>query len=671
MGEETVKEASQALSEKPAAGYGLPIKGLALGVLGIVFNAVIQTIIGPVSGFGPTGETSLMVVIFLGLITAYAKKIRLSWEDYVAIFTMTYAASVANAGAGYFAFPLWLHTDAVSWLNVLKSSNAVPPAFFGPKHLYELAIEGGTSPPWGELLPFAFTGFAYTMLLGLALIFAAAPFRRQIIEVERLPFPVATATYSGVLNLYAVGEEAKAPILGSRRAWVLLGFLVGFLLTAFTQGYLISELSTIWGVNIPVIPSEWDMSHDVWKSWRGAIVAFDFSATFPWGFFSFFFPMEALITIAITSIITWLVIAPAEVNAGMIPSFDMSMSKDDFWFYAFRVEGIKFFFAGVAIIFGAVLAHYVTGLRSLRETWKSNPEEIIKDYRTTAMLALFGILVFLGIGAAFGGNLLVVLFTAIYILFLVNIYYIRTIGEVNMMWGVWAVYFIHTVNFAEAVGAFQRGVEPVTMTLVGSFVPMMMLLYTSAMTGVAYMESNRFAFLARVGPRKVFSALIVGLVLSYFIEFALQAQLNFQFGLNSRYYGQFEWGELILGYPYRVVHRTDIISRWYSLDDVGSASWLGYYGGLLLGFLLTLGRFQLNLPISAIGMGFAVAITPWDWSYTFIPFLIIKWLLLKIGGGRLYERLGVPLFAGAAAGGMFAAFAAGIAAYFRFLYTGG
>ena len=654
--------------EKGLATYRIPIVGTILGILGVIMAATISTIIGPVSGFGPTAETSMMAIIVIGLITAYIKRLRLSWEDYVVIFALTYTGPITHGGASYYALPLWTNSEAWAWFNRIR--DIVPSMFIGPKDLYEMALKGATAPPWGALAPYAATGFLFTFIYALAMIFACAPFRRQIVEIERIPFPVATATYSTILNLYAEGEEAKAPILGTRRNWVLLGFVVGFLLTAFTEGYLISTIKPEWPVipaNIPGNP--WRTSLDIWKTGWVIVAGFQLSAMFPWGPFCFFWPLEALYSVVLAGLLTYLVIVPLEVRMGMIPSWNMETSYGYLWYLAFRREGIKFFFAGVVMAFGAVIGHYITGFKALRETWKENPPEIVGRYRTTALLALFGIVWFLIVGAMFGGHLGVVLINAIYMLFLVNIYYIRTIGEVNLMWGVWAIYFMHTLETAEALGAFRRGVEPVTTVHIGTYAPMMLLLYTAAMAGVGYMESQRFAFLAKVNPRKVFTTMIVGLIIAYIIQYAMSASLVFQFGLNARYYGQFGWGAWIFRYPYRVVHETHVIKAAYSLDYPGASS-IAYWLCFILGIVLTWGRYAFNIPLSAIGLGFGMALTPWDWQYIAIPFLVIKWLLLRIGGGRLYERVGVPFFAGMCGGGLFAAFFAGLATYFKFLYGG-
>ncbi|RLF17027.1 MAG: hypothetical protein DRN06_04480, partial [Thermoprotei archaeon] len=51
-----------------------------------------------------------------------------------------------------------------------------------------------------------------------------------------------------------------------------------------------------------------------------------------------------------------------------------------------------------------------------------------------------------------------------------------------------------------------------------------------------------------------------------------------------------------------------------------------------------------------------------DWGWPFIPILIIKWLVLKLGGTKLDEQVARPFFAGAAAGGLLGAVVSGIGA---------
>jgi len=644
--------------------YMIPLKGIVVGVLGMILAAIINTIIGPVSGFGPTGETSLMTIAIIAIITSFSKKLRLSLEDYVVVFTMTYAAPVSDGAAEtWFAFPLKIHSDALGWLNKIKSDTALPSWYYGPKEAFDLALEGGVAPPWGLLIPWCITGLGIALLTAFMVMFAAAPFRRQIIEIERLPFPVATGTYSLILNVYAEGEEAKSPVLGTRRNWAILGFIVGFILTAVTQGYVITQVAP----DIVIIPGMWDISHDVWKSVPGMLIALQFNSFFPWSWFGFFFPMESLIGIALGALLTYLVIVPWEISAGLIPSFDMSFSSDDLWFYAFRVEGLKFFFAGVAMINGAVIAHYITGLKANIENWKKNPEDAFGKWRTTVYLAIIAILIYVGFGAAAGGWIPVVFVSALDLLFLANLFWIRGIAEANLMFGSWAVYFMDTLQTIEAFGFAQRGVGKVTPGLIGTYAPQMILLYSCNMAGVAYMESSRFAFLSKVSPKKVVSSLILGIIIAYFIQWYIHVSLNYQFGITSSPYGSFGAGDWILYYPYRFIYQTSVINRWYSLDPTSMPF---YWLCFILGIGLTIGRMYFAIPFSPIGFAFGMMLDPWSFGYTFIPFLILKWIFLKIGGGRLYERVGVPFFAGGAGGAMFAAFVAGVLQYWKYA-TGG
>ncbi|RLE94155.1 MAG: hypothetical protein DRN04_04450 [Thermoprotei archaeon] len=652
------------VTEKGLAAYRLPIKGLILGIIGMLLAVWIIKIIGPVSGFLPTAETSLMFIILIALITSFLPpKLRLSMEDYVVIFAMIYAAPAVSDGSLFFSLPIWIHTDVYSWLNSMKAQGLVPSWVFGPKELYDLALKGGVSPPWGQLTPWILTGFVVTIAYALAYMLAAAAFRRQVIEVERIVFPVATATYTSVISAYAVGEEAKAPLLGTKRNWMIVGLLVGFLLTAFTEGYLVSRVAP-W---LPVIPGTTDLSPQLWKAVPGLMLDMYWNSFFPWSFFGFFFPMESLIGISIGAIVTYMILLPLEIRMGLIPSFDMSMSKEDVWFYAFRVEGFKFFFGAVAMINAVVIAYYITGLKSLRETWKENPEDAFGRYRTTAILAIVGILVFLAVGVIFGGFLPAIFLIALDILFLANMFWIRGIGECNLMWSVWAVYFMDALQICEVMGVVQRGVGEVTPMLVGTYAPMMLALETSSMAGVAYMETSRFAFLAKVSPKKVAAALIVGFIIAYFIESIISAQLTFQFGIRHDYFGAWGYGYYIFFYPYRAIHQVDVIEAWYSLS--GAA--IPFYAFcFILGFALTFARYRWAIPISAIGLAFGMGLDPWSFGYTFIPYLVIKWLMLKLGGTKLVEQVGAPFFAGASAGGMLAAFFAGIAAYYQAIYGG-
>lgn len=650
--------------EKGLAAYKLPIKGLILGIIGMLFAIWIIKIIAPVSGFGPTGETSLMFIILVALITSFLpKKYRLSMADYVVIFALVYAAPVMDGGSRFFSLPIWIHTDVYSWFNKVKALGLVPSWLFGPKELYDLALKGGVAPPWGQLTPWILTGFVISMAYALAYMWAAAALRRQVIEVERLVFPVATATYTSVISAYAVGEEAKAPLLGTKRNWMIVGLLVGFLLTAFTEGYLVSRVAP-W---LPVIPGTTDLSPQLWKAVPGLMLDISWNSFFPWSFFGFFFPMESLIGIAVGAIVTYMILVPLEIRTGLMPSFDMSMSKDDVWFYAFRVEGFKFFFAAVAMINAVVIAYYITGFKSLRETWKENPEDAFGRYRTTAMLAIVSILIFLAVGVVFGGFLPAVFLVALDMLFIANMFWIRGIGECNLMWGVWACYFMDTLQICEIMGVVKRGVGEVTQTLVGTYAPLMLGLYTSDMAGVAYMETSRFAFLSKVSPKKVAAALIVGFIIAYFLEAIISAQLAFQFGIRHGYFGAWGFGYWMFRYPYRAIHEVGIIERWYSLSGAAIPA---YAVSFILGLLLTFARYRWAIPISAIGLGFGMALPPWDFGYQFIPYLIIKWLMLKLGGTKLVEQVGAPFFAGAAAGGMLAAFFAGIAAYYQAIYGG-
>jgi len=162
--------------------------------------------------------------------------------------------------------------------------------------------------------------------------------------------------------------------------------------------------------------------------------------------------------------------------------------------------------------------------------------------------------------------------SALDLLFLANLFWIRGIAEANLMFGSWAVYFMDTLQTIEAFGFAQRGVGKVTPGLIGTYAPQMILLYSCNMAGVAYMEY---------------------------------------------------W---ILYYPYRFIYQTSVINRWYSLDPTSMPF---YWLCFILGIGLTIGRMYFAIPFSPIGFAFGMMLDPWSFGYTFIPFLILKWIFLK------------------------------------------
>ena len=91
---------------------------------------------------------------------------------------------------------------------------------------------------------------------------------------------------------------------------------------------------------------------------------------------------------------------------------------------------------------------------------------------------------------------------------------------------------------------------------------------------------------------------------------------------------------------------------FYGVKDAALALYCALIGiGALLPILAT----RIVMPINSIAAGLALLEcigANLDWGYHALVYLVIKWLILRIGGTKLDEQVARPFFAGAAAGGL-------------------
>ncbi|TLM99042.1 hypothetical protein FDZ71_16320, partial [bacterium] len=188
-----------------------------------------QSFVGPLSGFYVTGEGALSMVFLAAILF----RGRLRPSEYAMIFGMVEAASIAAIEIGAMsAAPL-----AINLLSGLSPLLQVTPDFFRLSSTdVAAAAEGGSSIPWG-LAPIMMAMFAINSAFFLLILVATALFRRTMVEVERLPFPVARASYAvtQLFNSTTIFEHRL------RRRVFLEGVAIGLLLTFVTEGYLISQ----------------------------------------------------------------------------------------------------------------------------------------------------------------------------------------------------------------------------------------------------------------------------------------------------------------------------------------------------------------------------------------------------------------------------------------------
>jgi len=645
-------------TEKPVEKAFTP-KAIIVGIIGSLALVFADAILGPTSGFVATAEVSVMTVVILALIQLYTN-IKFTFAEYVVIYAMVYGAAATYPGWFFWVGALVLpNAEAPAWLADFKAF--VPSWLTLPKHLYEAALPGGQPTPFGELFGQFIVGFVLILVLVFISIFGLMPMRRQIVEIQRLPYPATTAAFTAVSLAVEKPPDEKVPLLGSRRNWLLFGLFIGFITVIFTEGYLVS---TLWP-GVPVIPGHIGDTPGqpgiLWSMIPGAAIGLDMASVFPWSWFGYFAPMDALITIMITMLIVNFVVVPFYISAGII-EFDPSAAFDDIYFDAWYFAPYKLHPLGVALLAGGVIGAYIAAWKYIAETLKDkNPEYDFVSPQMQWILSFVAVIILTGIGIALGAPAVPAFLLSLFLIYVLQMWGVMGLGYINLQytWDAHASSVVGEMCYAAGlIDTSQPSAALVGFTMQGR-------LFTRGDIGAsAFFESSRFAFLGRVNSIKtIIIAIIIGLVIGSFGGQMFEAYLTYSYGINHDVFGTFLDGLWVLAIP-RARNYVRGGFTWYgpSPDELGVFIIL-----LLLAIAIPIlqARVAFTIPFIPIVAGLTVLMSSSaniDWGWTFLPILIIKWLVVKIGGTKLDEQVARPFFAGAAAGGLFGAVVSGIGA---------
>jgi len=185
-----------------------------------------------------------------------------------------------------------------------------------------LLLLSGEHVRWYQLFPF----ILFTALMGT---FIAIPMKRQMINIEQLPFPDGTAAAATLTSLYGKGREAM------RKAYALLaaltlGVVVGFF--RFQEGLL--KLADRVYAALGHIPGLWKFPSNWTTIQRGALEGFGFEPGVLMIGAGMIMGLRVTLSMLGGSILLYFVLAPwllANNNSwGEIPNFSVDPATGDF-----------------------------------------------------------------------------------------------------------------------------------------------------------------------------------------------------------------------------------------------------------------------------------------------------------------------------------------------------
>lgn len=632
---------------------GLTPKSFLIGVILVIGMTILLHLLGGFTIYFPEATTNSLVfaILVIFLLSLFASKIGLTPQEHTVIYAMLL---VSTAFAATWTFTIFGQSIiAVGHPLYGERSSQLMNPIFGPKDpdLVQGAFAGGAEVPWEAWLIPMFYWIMLSLAMCISGLFLSCIMRKQYVEVETLPFPMATP----VLTLTEERSFLRLPNV----KWILWGMLIGLVwipLLFFFLNELYPPLALPrlgYYQNTGMI----DVAPYLWSILPMAVLAFGWSNISILAF-GLLVPTDILLTaVVLHGVFLWIIPA-VEVQMNLLyanPEYSVAGQ----WLYRLADSGFKGAIHHNEILrFGGLIGLGILPLiyerrhivRTLKAVIHPKPDEEASEpltYRwswigfiATTVLAVLLMLV--------GGMPLwaIVLFLLLYNVLILGITRLR--GES----GGWAG---NAEEMRAPISAtlYQAGFasNPATSAHWSSLMISGTYTWWGFLTAmpppVTSSEAFRVASATKTRSRDLFVAISVAIMIAMLI--------GFPFAL---------WG----------IYRYGITGKWlYSridgafMGDMGfwqNVNYLFYTGGApvswnyppdwiqvgvgvaLVGFFMFMRARYVWFPFNPIGIPLAGFVLSPGYIFLWLVAYIIKYAVLKIGGTKLYEEKLVPLAVG-------------------------
>lgn len=607
-------------------------RAFSFAILSSLAWIMAQSFVGPLSGFFVTGEGALSMVFLAAVL--FRGSLRPS--EYAMIFGMVEASSIAAIEIGAMsAAPL-----AINLFSGLSPLLQVTPSFFKLSSTdLAAAAYGGSLIPLG-LTPIIVTMFFINSAFFLLILVATAMFRRTMVEVERLPFPVARAcnTVTQLFNSPATIEHRL------KRRVFLEGVVIGLLLTFVTEGYLIGQELPF----ISLIP--YSMNEPIYQALKsllpGALMGFSWAGAVWTMWFLYLAPAESTITAAVSNFVAYMIMAPLMV-AFKVVSWSPSLSYSEFQYELISGGAISYSWLSAGLLLSAAVVPLLVNLRhALAE--RTSIEVIRRNYLLLS-LACLSLLTILG-AYVMGTPPILSAFLVAAILLGYNLWLTRSLSELNTTQSEQGLFMGCMWALGSSLSGFKLG--ELSGAAYGA-IATSYLFSSNATVGAGCMEAFRLADLTNMHWRDMFLVLLCGLLITSIVGPLLYLSVLYATGLPtfsgdpkgilwsqaaSSLGSDAAFAYIIQGaHPYRLNLSSGLV-------------------GFLMGLAVILIRAKYtSLPISVVAAGVGVATDPGSGFFVFLFPGLARILTLRLGGIRLYEDFGIPLFTGLSCGAVLGA----------------
>lgn len=637
---------------------GISVRSIITSIIFAIIMVWLSTQVyfttGAFSFFNPwpyshtVGAEIVEVVGFLILLhfilQLLGKKLKFTPQEYLVI-TSALLLSAAPIGP-YVAH--WTMNVAIGSrkTGIIESVGNLVPSIWTPPKSTVLPYLIGGSVPWNTLLPYLIVWIIGWTLWGYLNLSLSLLMRRFFIEIENLPFPYATPATEFILTF--TGQKK----LNVSKKWFYIIFILG----------LISYLPLAIRIWIPYFPVPVMKGSAYMRNWW-FINFYDYlkgvAPWAPWAMWpipevtalAYLLPLDVLSTISFMHIFSFYILPPIEFSMGIAPPPPPGGFSDWYSAYKFyaRKVGIKpqllFESGGIwAFALFMVIFNWRYFKNLFTYIFKKPPEDESIEPIPYKMQGIFFITVFLlfwALSSAMGVPLILGAILIVFTLFLfIAMFTLR--GET----GLFTYWFAEPTQILyAAVGgglgfwSWPASENPAAYST--TYWTVMFHSYNmSTQPGTLTLDSYKIAKNVKIKSKDIFLVQLIFIPLIYIIAFVFTAYSSYSLGIERAFKGRpvvttwsKSWVMNVLNEPLQK-H-----AYWAGPGDLPI-----FLSAFIIFPIIMLAR--MKIPIISYFLNPAgLMIYPGHLAKFFgsaLIALIIKYLVLKIGGSRLYEK-GIPL----------------------------
>ncbi|MEM3648214.1 MAG: DUF6785 family protein [Thermoproteota archaeon] len=541
--------------------------------------------------------------------------------------------------------------------------------FVPPEKAIVPMIAGGAAPDWSAWAPAIFASFSYYFAFFLSSLSLTLLLRRRIIDIEKVPFPVAIAQWEAVRGIYSLSGRTRTLIRqdGVVRTSFIIGLIIGLVLQAqIVMTNLFPWWPDVLGWRAGVSPNgcmvvaPWG-NPTLWTI-SSQLVAFGRVNIQPLNFaIAYLAPLDVSFGYWFSTVIL-MIAAQIAYYMGYYTGFEQTTGCCRLLGGGFSVTGIAFgispwwgppLYWNWMALTGGMLAFVVMVLWYAKDylvetirvaMGKAPPEVQVREpvsYRTIYIMLIISyivVLVFLSsLGISIGIGLIIMILGAF--LFPIAELYAYGLtgcgyGQGRDNWPVWPMRFIwpkapqpYTVDFFIGNEILFRGINTASSGL-----------HTwSMISGHGF----RVADMTGISPRETLKFIVMAFLIALPISLLLRVWWPFAVGASRIGTCSGPWDCDCAG-----------MNRWNTSPPPGDIAI-----AVSNGFIITLVLFFLRArfiwwPIHPMGFLLSGGMrSTWTGAWTnFLGAWIAKWITLKIGGSKAYTEYGIPFVGGYIAG---------------------